>query len=86
MPSKAAKLLESMRQSTANWTRRDLDTLYLGFGFEIRTGKGHDIAKHPKYPKLRATLPRHSSLAKEYFRYAVKLIDRLHELEKEEEK
>lgn len=83
MPSRAEKLLESMRRSTANWTRLDLDALYLGYGFEIRRGKRHDIAKHPQYPELRATLPRHSSLAKGYISYAVKLIDRLLEMEKQ---
>lgn len=85
MTSKARKLLERMRQSKANWRRADLDTLYEGFGFVIRHGGSHDIVKHPEFPELRATLPRHSFLAKGYVEFAVKLIDRLLELRKEME-
>jgi hypothetical protein len=81
---KARKLLERMRQSAANWTRNDLDKLYEGFGFEIRHGSKHDIVKHPDYPQLRATLPRHTTLAKAYVRTAVKLIDELESLLKKE--
>lgn len=66
-----------MRQSSSNWKRKDLDQLYLAFGFEIRHGSKHDIAKHPKYPDLRATLGRHTSLAKGYITTAIKLIDEL---------
>ena len=85
MPSRASKLLEGMRRSTANWKRHDLDTLYIGFGFEIRIGK-HDIAKHPEYPQLRATLPNnHPYLANEYIRTAVRLIDQLQQLQKQNE-
>ena len=86
MPSRASKLLESMRQSTANWKRRDLDTLYLGFGFKIRRGK-HDIAKHPEYPTLRTTLPNnHPYLANEFIRTAVKIIDQLQQLKIKEKR
>jgi predicted RNA binding protein YcfA (HicA-like mRNA interferase family) len=77
MTSKAQKLLERMRQSKASWKRDDLDRLYEGFGFVISHGKSHNIVKHPDFPELRATLPRHNYLAKGYVEYAVKLIDRL---------
>lgn len=83
MPSAAEKLLERMRQSKAGWRRADLDKLYSGFGFEILRGKKHDIVRHPKYAQLRTVLPRHTYLAKGYVDYAVKLVDRLLELEKE---
>ena len=84
MPSKATKLLERMQQSAANWTRHDLDALYLGYGFNIRAGGNHDVVKHPAFPKLRATLPRHAKdLAKGYITHAVKLIDQLEKLEDE---
>jgi hypothetical protein len=73
-----------MRQSAANWTREDLERLYEGFGFNIRHGSKHDIVKHPDYPQLRATLPRHTTLAKAYIRTAVKLIDELENLRGEE--
>lgn len=85
MPSKAEKLLEQMRNSKSNWKRADLDKLYEGFGFAISHGGNHDIVKHPKFPHLRATLPRHRELAKGYVEFAVKLIDRLLELQKESE-
>jgi len=82
MPSKAEKLLEQMRNSKSNWKRGDLDKLYEGFGFSISHGGSHDIIKHPKFPQLRATLPRHWELAKGYVEFAVKLIDQLLELQK----
>ena len=83
MLSKAEKLLEQMRSSKSNWKRADLDTLYEGFGFVITHGGSHDIVKHPDFPELRATLPRHRVLAKGYVEFAVKLIGRLLELQKE---
>jgi hypothetical protein len=83
MPSKAVKLLEQMRNSKSNWKRADLDRLYEGFGFIISHGRSHDIARHPDFPQLRATLPRHRELAKGYVEFAVKLMDRLLELQKE---
>ena len=82
MPSKADKLLEQMRNSKSNWKRADLDRLYEGFGFIITHGANHDIVKHPKFPQLRTTLPRHRELAKGYVEFAVKLIDKL--LERQE--
>jgi len=85
MPSKAGKLLAQMRNSKSNWKRADLDKLYEGFGFVILHGGSHDIVKHPDFPQLRATLPRHRELAKGYVEFAVKLIDRLLELQKESE-
>ena len=83
MTSKAQKLLERMRQSKSNWKRQDLDTLYEGFGFIITHGSSHDIVKHPSFPELRTTLPRHNELAKGYVHMAVKLVDKLLQLEKE---
>ncbi len=77
MAPKPEDLLDAMRQSQANWSRRDLIALYEGFGFAIKHGKRHDVVYHPKYPDLRATVPRHRDLAKAYFKEAVKLIDRL---------
>ncbi len=85
MPSKAEKILEQMRNSKSNWKRTDLDTLYEGFGFVVSHGGNHDIVKHPNFPELRATLPRHRQLAKGYVEFAVKLVDRLLELKGESE-
>jgi hypothetical protein len=82
MPSKAEKLLEQMRNSKSNWKRADLDKLYEGFGFIVSHGGNHDIAKHPDFPQLWATLPRHRDLAKGYVEFAVKLVDTLLKLQK----
>ena len=81
MPPKAKKLLEQMRNSKSNWKRADLDKLYEGFGFVITHGANHDIVKHSALPQLRATLPRHRELAKGYVEFAVKLVDKLLELQ-----
>ena len=81
MSPKADKLLEQMRNSKSNWKRVDLDKLYEGFGFIITHGSNHDIVKHPNFPQLRASLPRHRELAKGYVEFAVKLIDKLLELQ-----
>jgi hypothetical protein len=82
--NKAKKLLESMRRSSANWKRSDLDSLYTGFGFVIIHSGKHDTVKHPQYPHLLTRLPRHKVLAKAYVKQAVELVDKLIELMKEE--
>lgn len=81
MPSEASKLLERMRQSKEGWTRKELNSLYEGFGFKIRHGSSHDVATHPDYPQLRETLPRHRKVPSYLIRNAVKLIDRLIKLQ-----
>ena len=83
--SRPEKLLERMRRSTAGWKYADLVKLYEGFGFEIRHGGHHDVVKHSCYPQLRTTLPRHTSVAKAYIAKAVELVDKLRELEQQEE-
>jgi len=86
MTSKAQKrldLLERMRKSKSNWKMEDLERLYKEFGFVIRHGSNHDIVSHPTFPKLRATLARHKPLPKGYVQFAVKLVDKLLELQKE---
>jgi hypothetical protein len=70
-----------MRVSKSSWKRSYLDKLYLGFGFIISHGANHDIIKHPDFPILRTTLPRHRELARGYVEYAVKLVDKLLELQ-----
>ena len=75
------KLLARMRASKSGWGEKDLETLYLGFGFQFREGSNHRLYFHPKYPKLFATVARHRSLAKGYISTAVKLIDKLNEME-----
>jgi len=84
MGSRANKLLERMRNSKTGWKSHDLIRLYTGFGFSITHGSNHDIIKHPDYPHLRTTVPRHNYLATGYVEYAVKLIDLLLDLQKED--
>ena len=74
MPRKAEKLLQRMRSSAVGWTRDDLETLYRGYGFEIRRGSKHDMAVHSKYRDLRTTLPNHKDFAQSYVRCAVQLV------------
>jgi hypothetical protein len=85
LPSKkAVDLLERMRHSKAGWKRKDLDTLYGGFGFVIRGGKSHDIVSHPDYPHLRDTLPRSKRVLKAYVKNAIRLIEELQRLQTED--
>jgi hypothetical protein len=78
----AVKLLGRMRVSKAGWTRNHLDRLYTGFGFIIKEGRGpHDKVYHPEYPFLFAFVPRHRKLLEVYVSQAIKLIDRLVELQ-----
>ena len=81
MDSKAEKLLQRMRRSQAGWKYKDVETLLYGFGFEIRQGANHAILTHPDYPELRYTLPRHRGIRKQYVKDAVRIIDKLLELE-----
>lgn len=77
MPKRGLKVLDQMRRSQANWTRRDLDNLYEHFGFTIKHGKAHDIVRHPQFPSLWDTLPRHNEIGKAYVKNAIELIDQL---------
>lgn len=81
MPPEAEKLLERMRRSKSGWKRTDLDKLYEGYGFTIRHGSNHDVVTHPDYPQLRETLPRHNKVAIYLVRKAVKLVDKLIQLQ-----
>jgi hypothetical protein len=82
---KGSSLLDRARRSPANWSREDLERLYKTFGFEIVRGTKHAFARHPKFPELRGTVPNHRSFATGYVRSAVKLIEKLEALEKQEQ-
>ena len=84
MPS-VKRLLEKMHRSKAGWTFAELDKLYIGLGFESREGGKHRVYIHPKYPELRATVTRSRSLAKGYIEHALRLAERLKEMETEYE-
>lgn len=75
MPSKAEKLLERMRRSKSGWKRKDIESLYEGFGFELHHGAKHDYYRHPNYPELRDTLKRSRTVPEYNARNAVRLID-----------
>jgi hypothetical protein len=81
----AEKLLVRMRASKADWSFKDLETLYLGYGFSYREGGSHRFYYHPKYPMLYATVARHTSLAKGYVVAAIRLVDQLQQLEANDE-
>ena len=85
MSKKAQKLLEQMRKSKTNWKRHDLETLYRGFGFVIKSGSSHDLVSHPDFPQLIASFPRHTKLAKYIVAQAVALVDKLLELQRQQE-
>ena len=81
MSSGPEKLLEDMRRTKAKWKRRDIVALYEGFGFVIEHGTKHDKVYHPDYPQHVEGLPRHRKLPKVYVSNAVKLVDKVRELE-----
>lgn len=81
----AEKLLSRMRASKADWGQKDLESLYMGFGFEYSEGKKHRKYYHPKHPELYAMVGRHNSLAKGYISDAIRLIDLLKKKESQNE-
>lgn len=81
MPSKAEKLLERMRRSRAGWKRRDLDALYQGFNFVLNNGRKHDYYIHTDFPVLRDTVKRSRNASEYNVRNAIRLIDKLKELQ-----
>ncbi len=80
MSSKALKLLEKMRNTSASWKREDIVTLYKGFGFQVISGGKHDKITHPDFPQLITFLPRHTKLARIYVIKAVDLVEKLIQL------
>lgn len=83
MVSSGRKLLDQARNCTAQWQKQKLERLYTSFGFVIKNGSKHDIVKHPDFPQLRSTLPRHNVVNRVYVAQAVSLIEKLFSLEKE---
>ena len=75
--SQAEKLLRRMRRSLNDWGANDFAVLYTGFGFVAYEGSKHTIYIHATYTDLRATVARHTVLAKGYASHAVKTIDEL---------
>ena len=86
MGNRGRILLERAKMSPGGWNRRQLNELYLAYGFIIVARTSHDQAIHPDYPKLlqlRATLTRASGdIHPDYVRTAVKMISLLQEMRK----
>lgn len=76
------KLRKRMSASRSGWGWRDLDRIYIRYGFKKREGNKHTVYSHPDFPQLRATVARHRSLPKGYVTTALRLIARLEQLEK----
>jgi hypothetical protein len=85
MPPKSRKLLQRMRQSAKNAKLNDIISLYEGYGFTITHGSNHDLVRHPDYPQLKQTLPRHGNVKTYLVRNAIKLVEQLLELQAAEE-
>ena len=85
MPPKHVKLLKRARESPRGWRLRELITLYKGFSFEIRELSRHTSVSHTDF-FLRTTIPRHPNreLDPNYVRDAVRLINKLHDLQKKD--
>jgi len=74
-----------MRQSAKNAKLNDIISLYEGYGFTITHGSNHDLVRHPDYPQLKQTLPRHGKVKTYLVRNAIKLVEQLLELQAAEE-
>jgi hypothetical protein len=85
VPSEATKLLERARHSKVGWKRNEIDRLYKGYGFVIKPGANHDKVYHPDFPQLITSLPRHNRVHEYIVGQAIKLIDRLNQLQSEKE-
>jgi hypothetical protein len=78
-------LFARMQRTKNGWGQRDLEQLYLSYGFDRREGGNHTIYTHSADPAvLRATVARHGSLATGYIQTAIKLIRHLKALQAKE--
>lgn len=75
------KLLARMQATQSGWTVNDLESLYVGFGFDFEEGGSHRKYSHPEHRELYAVVPRHRTIKPNYIRYALKTIRRLKEME-----
>jgi hypothetical protein len=79
-------LYARMQRTKSGWGQKDLEQLYLSFGFDKREGGNHTVYSHKAdLSVLRATVARHNSLPTGYVRTAIKLITYLKTLEGEAE-
>jgi hypothetical protein len=66
-----------------DYSPTQFDTLYTGFGFDKREGR-HVVYTHREHRQLVATVARHRKLDVGYTKDAIKIIERLKELEGEQ--
>src|SRR5208282_1020952 len=45
--TRARKLLERMKETKSGWGEKDLEAVYVGYGFVFRDGAKHRIYSHP---------------------------------------
>lgn len=84
MPPRHIKLLRRARNSANGWKRRDLLSLYKGFGFVEETDGKHVAVQHSEYPQLVAQIPHGSRALKAiYVKTAIGLIEQLQALQGE---
>lgn len=76
----ARKLLERMRSTKSGWGEKDLEAVYLGYGFTFRDGAKHRMYTHPDFPQLHTTVSRQRDLPPGYAQEALKLIAELETL------
>lgn len=82
MPPRHIKLLERARNSPNGWKKRELLSLYKGFGFLEDTDGKHIAVQHAKYPQLVAQIPHGSRALKAiYVKTAKRMIEELMALE-----
>lgn len=78
-------LFARMLRTKTGWGQKDLEQLYLSYGFDKREGGNHSVCSHAADPRvLRATVARHGSLAIGYIQTAIKLIRHLKALQEKE--
>jgi hypothetical protein len=74
------KILERMRQTKHGFHSTDLDRVYTKYGFKKREGGNHTVYKHSRFPELRATVARHTTVGAAYVEDLIQNINRLQEL------
>jgi len=81
--AKNVKLLGKMRRSQAGYTPKDIERLLKSCGFKKIEGGSHTLYRHPDFPELAATIPRHPEVGTIYVKQAVELVDKLQVLEQQ---
>jgi hypothetical protein len=83
--SKGEKLLARMRASKADWSVKELVTVYRALGFDVTEGSKHIRAQHPDFPVLIATIRRSDPLPTGYIETLLELETRMRGLREAKE-